>query len=294
MCVSSSSSTTLLHCCFVVFFFLVFKLRTWLLYCFFNLVSVFYCWDCTFFLNNGCFICQAEPINANCYQEIVQLRSQFDCVEWYIMLNMWLFSKCLHVWWSHTFEKGAFCLFSKSNLFDYFSEKNSIFSSRQREISIRRVLLKFAKTRSQNVNHSFRIFFLKWVYHFFPLYIGWFVCFVFVRPVVALIRLLTNECLLLTHITSSPRLAGAEGSPSRGPRAAGPRVDIFINSYNPLHFVYSIDPFFFFLFSFFVCYACFTLFLIRVPLYDWLLWHCPFLGFLSLSVSVFCFVSVPF
>lgn len=107
------------------------------------------------------------------------------------------------------------------NRFAYqFQKKSSIFSSRQREISIRRVLLKFAKTRSQNVNHSFRIFFFKWVYHFFPLYIGWFVCFVFVRPVVALIRLLTNECLLLTHITSSPRLAGAEGSPSRGPRRA--------------------------------------------------------------------------
>lgn len=65
---------------------------------------------------------------------------------------------------------------------------------------------------------AFAYLFFKWVYHFFPLYIGWFVCFVFVRPVVALIRLLTNECLLLTHITSSPRLAGAEGSPSRGVR----------------------------------------------------------------------------
>lgn len=69
------------------------------------------------FFYNGCFIWQAEPINANCYQEIVQLRSQFDCVEWSKLLNMWWIPKCLNVWWSHTFEKGAFCLFSKSNHF---------------------------------------------------------------------------------------------------------------------------------------------------------------------------------
>lgn len=88
------------------------------------------------------------------------------------------------------------------------------------------------KTRSHNVNHSFRIF--KMVFSY------WLVgLFVSVRPVVALIRffclLLTNECLLLTHITSHPR--GSRWTPFEGP--SRPRV-IIINSYNPLHFVYSI------------------------------------------------------
>lgn len=90
--------------------------------------------------------------------------------------------------------------------------------------------IEFAKTRSQNVNHSFRI--LKMFYRsFFYVLVG---LFVFVRPVVAFIRLLTNECLLLTHITSAPWLAVI---PLRGVCGHG---WIFINSYNPLHFVYSI------------------------------------------------------
>lgn len=75
--------------------------------------------------------------------------------------------------------------------------------------------------------------FLKWFSH-----IGWLVCLCLWDLLLLLYvfcLLLTNECLLLTHITSHPR--GSRWTPFEGP--SRPRV-IIINSYNPLHFVYSI------------------------------------------------------
>lgn len=136
--------------------------------------------------------------------------------------------------WILSHIKGAFV---ESIFDDYwftftFSFENNYFHHASGRFIYEEFQLDLQKTRSHNVNHSFRIF--KMVFSY------WLVgLFVSVRPVVALIRLfcllLTNECLLLTHITSHPR--GSRWTPFEGP--SRPRV-IIINSYNPLHFVYSI------------------------------------------------------